>query len=303
MRDIYLIPNGGLGNQLFQFACALNLADGGKIYLLSEWGNARRNSVNEIELSNLDLGPQVSFDSKPVSTLLRRWLNLLLRLSADGHFFLGFINLVSFFLSGFISIRLGRILNLKVGRGLGYSKIRAQGNLLLLGYFQSYRWSDEILEQLLKLSTKSISSKAKNLITQIQNEEILMIHVRRGDYKNEDFGILGDTFYVDALDAHREREYDVIWVFSDELELAKEIPVLRSNPKVLFIDDSQLGSCEILEIMRRGSGFIIANSSFSWWAATLRERRDALVVCPKPWFKNNHSPTEINDPSWVSIPW
>jgi hypothetical protein len=36
--------------------------------------------------------------------------------------------------------------------------------------------------------------------------------------------------------------------------------------------------------MRLGSGYVIANSSFSWWAARISKFEKNLVVAPKPWF-------------------
>jgi len=303
MKEVYLIPYGGLGNQLFQFACASALSKGGKINILCDWGSARRNPSNQIELRDLDLGPETAFIEKSIDNISRRLLNLFLRLSAKGRSSSTLYRAGGFLLSIAISLRLGKTLKLEIGSGLGYSVIQRRRNLLLLGYFQTYKWAAEIIDELQKVSTKSLSSKALNLSNQLKSKEVLIIHVRRGDYMNENFGVLDDDYYTKALDAHKGKRFDEIWVFSDERELAGKISAFIRVPNVIFVDDSDLSSSEILEIMRGGSGYIIANSSFSWWAATLRAKRDALVVSPNPWFKTKDTPTEIVDPSWISIAW
>lgn len=303
MRDVYFAPYGGLGNQLFQFACALALAEGGKVHILGEWGSARRDSFNRIEVYGMNLGDRVEFESKTASTPLRRGLNLFLRLSAEGRTNSYLKRMIFFITSIFVSIRLRRILRLRVGDGVGFSDIKRHGNLYVIGYFQSHKWSDEVIDELLKISARALSPKAIDLIRELDSRDVLIVHVRRGDYKSQDFGIVGDAYYANALEAHKQTRYDEIWVFSDEQELAREIPALSIHPNVVFVDDRDLTSVEILEIMRGGSGFIIANSSFSWWAATLRAKRNALVVCPHPWFKTRNTPAKIIHPSWVSIPW
>lgn len=303
MRDVYLVPYGGLGNQLFQFACARALSERGKINILTDWGSARRNPSNQIELRDLDLGPDTTFVEKSLPRVLKRCLNFFLRLGAERRANSIVCKFGIFILSIVISFKLGTSLKLKLGQGLGHSKIETEGDLLILGYFQSYIWASEVIDELRKVSTNSLSFKASNLIGQLKGKEVLIVHVRRGDYMNEDFGVLDDDYYAKALDAHDEKSYDEIWVFSDEQDSARKIPAFKRHPRVVFIDDSHLRSSEILEIMRGGSGYVIANSSFSWWAATLRTRIDALVVSPAPWFKTQNTPNEITDPSWVSIVW
>jgi hypothetical protein len=73
-----------------------------------------------------------------------------------------------------------------------------------------------------------------------------------------------------------------------------------------FIDTSRvvnthgLNSWQVLKLMSQAEGFIIANSSFSWWAATLGSEQNQKVVAPKIWFKGN-SPVDIHDPAWELI--
>ena len=50
---------------------------------------------------------------------------------------------------------------------------------------------------------------------------------------------------------------------------------------------------------------IIANSSFSWWAAWLGETSESIIITPDPWF-GPEGPKDVHDliPSrWEKIKW
>jgi hypothetical protein len=56
--------------------------------------------------------------------------------------------------------------------------------------------------------------------------------------------------------------------------------------------------------MSRIPNNIIANSSFSWWAAWLNENEDKTVIAPRAWFgpKNQHlSKKDLTLEEWTLI--
>jgi hypothetical protein len=69
-------------------------------------------------------------------------------------------------------------------------------------------------------------------------------------------------------------------VFSDELEAARE--VFAEWPDTVFISGNSQE--EDLLLMSRCRHHIIANSSYSWWAAWLSPNPDKLVIAPRLWF-------------------
>jgi hypothetical protein len=140
----------------------------------------------------------------------------------------------------------------------------------------------------------------------IIQENPIIIHIRRGDYAFEpDFGVLSSAYYRDGLNFLKSKGAEGrVWAFTDDHVWAAEI--LQSsgliNLDIEIVDDSGLLTGEVFELMRFGSAYVIANSSFSWWAAYLSKIEGALVVAPDPWFIGLPEPAELIPPIWHRIP-
>jgi hypothetical protein len=302
MAEMFLVPYGGLGNQLFQCAAALSLGQGNSVTVLSDWGYARRDLKGQLELQSYEWDGQIVFADKPkLGKLSKRALNLLLRLGAENR--ITQLKVLEMFLSPYFSFRLRRFLKIQVNIGVGFSDLDANRSKLLIGYFQCTQHLSNIKKNMMKLSLTQISTKAKNLLAEIREKSTLVIHIRRGDYVNERFGVLENQYYLEAIQRLNLKNYDQTWIFSDDILSAREMTFFKSIENVEFVDDKYLSSSEILEIMRYGAGFVIANSSLSWWAAQLRHKVDADVICPSPWFKYVDSPKGIIDREWHLIQW
>jgi hypothetical protein len=68
-----------------------------------------------------------------------------------------------------------------------------------------------------------------------------------------------------------------------------------------WIDNTNLSASETLQLFRRCDGYIIANSSFSWWAAMLSQAVNPIVIAPTKWFRNLEDPKELIPPSWLRV--
>jgi Glycosyl transferase family 11 len=301
--NIYLVPYGGLGNQLFQCAAALAFSKDQSVSVLCNWGFARKNKNMELEMQSLQWSNNVKFKDLPrLDSFSKRILNLLLRLGAENKKRILLI-LLEWLGSVYFSVILKKVMFVYINRGLGFDGRRNRSNALLLGYFQCTNYVSKVKKEMLKIYPKDMSAKTINLINQLKNREVLVIHVRRGDYLNEPFGVLEDSYYEKALNEIEYERFDEMWVFSDDLKIAKQMAIFKQSRSVKFVDDSDLSSAETLEIMRHGSGFIIANSSFSWWAAQLKYKPEAQVLSPTPWFKSIESPNQIIDTNWKLVQW
>lgn len=87
-------------------------------------------------------------------------------------------------------------------------------------------------------------------------------------------------------------------IFSDEPELALEFVDISDNQNIRLIASKTLTDSETFQLMRHGAGYIIANSSFSWWSAYLRYDRTVDVYLPNPWFKSQLIPNQMSPKEW-----
>ncbi len=191
---------------------------------------------------------------------------------------------------------------------LGYdSELLQVRPVYVRGYFQSFRYLEILLNNRIQFNLEplrptTIFMEAKSQL--MQEGPFGVLHVRRGDYRKntEKFGLLDSDYYFRALNAARERSgIDRFLVFSDENSDSWE-PELRDlveTENLQIFETGDLHPHEVLRIMSCGSVFCIANSSFSWWAASLA--KDALVVFPDKWFRDMADPAELTPPSWLPI--
>jgi hypothetical protein len=174
--------------------------------------------------------------------------------------------------------------------------------LITMGYFQSYKYSEKTTEghSFRKSPESQKISKYRELA---QLEQPLIIHVRRGDYGNEDnFGLLGPSYYSEAINKIESIVPNgKIWLFSDEPETALTLFSTEQRSKIRVIEEVDDCPSHTLEVMRFGSSYIIANSTFSWWAARSAYNSSAPVAAPSTWFKGMKSPADLIPISWHVI--
>jgi hypothetical protein len=92
-----------------------------------------------------------------------------------------------------------------------------------------------------------------------------------------------------------------VWVFSDEPTEVNQYIKLPLGYGMRVVGDNGLNPAETLELMRHGSAYVIANSTFSWWAAFLSYERGCPTIMPAPWFQNMPSPEGIKPENWIEI--
>ena len=183
------------------------------------------------------------------------------------------------------------------------SEINPKANLLI-GYFQSYHWEQKIkADDYFKIEEFYKSDTYQKYQELTKSHNILAVHVRLGDYLNEDsFGIPNRTYYSTAISLLRAKfEISQIWIFTDSPELINEHFDALQDVEVILISKNEISSAETLEIMRLADHFVIANSSFSWWGATLSRKSSTKVVAPNPWFRKMASPKEIIPSGWITL--
>lgn len=97
-------------------------------------------------------------------------------------------------------------------------------------------------------------------------------------------GITEDFYYEQALDfVQRLTGVEAVRVFSDDIAAASKLPSLTGNSNVEFmVPASESSPLEHLLCLANAHHLIMANSSFSWWAAWLLDKPSRIVTYPRP---------------------
>jgi hypothetical protein len=306
-RRTLVILRGGLGNQLFQYVAGLYASAGGK--LIIETGFPDRTFPRGQELSSLELDKDTEIIfSRKKEKMTSRIVDVGFGLSSrpsTSRVTKGMRIMYKLFASVYFSIYYKSLFIVYLSHGTGYSKINLNdSNKVLIGYFQTFKYFNELTNL---PSFKCLGTVKNETILNYkflsESERPLIVHQRLGDYlQNSSIGIPGKPYLTKALQLVWDPQiFSRIWLFSDDIENArKNIPeVLQRYIRV--IDDTKLSPAEVLEIMKQGKSYIIANSTFSWWAAMLRYDKTAQVIAPEPWFQVMSSPIDLIPDSWARL--
>ena len=300
---------GGLGNQLFQIAAGLAISEGNGIELETGVAHPRRNNRGEAEVQSFKLPESIKVRKlKYPSWLMRKNINLFLRFGASSkkfHKVPGYRVIV--WVSSIINTIFFKEWRQTVAAvALGDSSIDVpRGKIYLVGLFQSKRWpsSQDVYSVMANFDVLTSSKELVFLKEVAILEEPLVVHVRLGDYLAEDsFGIPSKAYYENAVRlAMGRREYKSVWLFSNDLHSAREFLPKDLNIPVREIGDVGDSSAQVLQAMRLGRGYVIGNSTFSWWGAFLSYSQDHQVFFPTPWFKGTPSPENLTPEDWFPV--
>lgn len=170
----------------------------------------------------------------------------------------------------------------------------------LIGYFQSYRYFDQIKDSIRQdfKFKPDVADSAKKFLKDIDTSNAVSVHVRRTDYVSNSAyhtNIPAD-FYLNVI--KNIGNIDHVVIFSDDIGWCREN--FRGSD-VLFSDQSAYIDMCAMSMCRTN---IIANSSFSWWAAWLNQWKNKLVFSPSQWFgpANAHLNTKDLIPKdWIKL--
>lgn len=165
------------------------------------------------------------------------------------------------------------------------------------GYFQTEQYFLHCREQLcreFRLKTPLTQENAR-VLEDIRSCCSISLHIRRTDYLSNPYLSPPPLEYYLRSMAEMEgrlraagvpQESLRYFVFSDDIEWARQ-NLSPALPHVhVDINDGGAGYFD-LEPMRNCRHHIIANSTFSWWAAWLNEHAEKIVIAPRIWFNRN----------------
>lgn len=288
MNSVTAVIEGGLGNQMFQYAVArataLRLGASLKLDLRKLLAlNHRTYSLSDFALSEVDL-----IREGPTPVVPHRLIRNLPRWLTGSRFFRE--------------------------KTFSYDAriISVRTPIELHGYFQSERYFAAETEQL-RADFKCKASLADEIDrlakVLIPTEPCVALHVRRGDYttpvESAFHGLLGQDYYERALNIVRERcgYTPLVCVFTDDPAWVRSNLTLPANTQI--ISEHTQSPLQDLILMSRCTHHIIANSSFSWWGAWLNPSPDKIVVMPKQWFSpeimRTFDVSDLRPAAWVEV--
>ena len=124
----------------------------------------------------------------------------------------------------------------------------------------------------------------------LRSQNSVGIHIRRGDYLRNPFhGVLPLEYYEVAMDYFRARiSQPVFYCFTDDPKWVRDTFPLSSH-FILCSDNYSKSDFHDLQLMATCRHQIIANSTFSWWAAWLNANPDKIVIAPNRWFSQSEN--------------
>jgi hypothetical protein len=159
---------------------------------------------------------------------------------------------------------------------------------LIEGYWQNYNYFHSIKKTLQQEFTiKHVDERNKNMMKKIKSSENpVCLHIRRGDYvtnpqTNKVHGVIDQDYYIRNIKYLKETlSRFQLFVFSDDIDWAKENIKYTDTTFIDFNSGDE--AYKDFALMRSCKHFIIPNSTLSWWAAWL-EGEKGLVIAPSKW--------------------
>jgi hypothetical protein len=298
LKNIVIVKlNGGLGNQMFQYALAKVVAirHNAQILLDKDLFNLTEKKPGhtpreyELDIFNID-----SRDASNKELVYFERLSIFHKLKRELH--------------------------------LNYPKMCYEANfsysdaiknkkppVYLRGFFQSYRYFsgyEEVVRDCFQFPEAKMDGINKNILNSIKTTKSIAVHIRRGDYKtdkitNNIHGVCSLEYYQKAMEMMIEMNYDAtFYFFSDDMEWVKSNFGDYNEQSNFVSGNNEDDSWKDMMLMSNCDHNIIANSSFSWWAAWLNNNKDKKVIAPKRWFRDEEKESYTYDlipPQWIRI--
>lgn len=275
---------GGLGNQLFVLAAAWEQAERLDCPLYIDASRYVNGDLRSFELGSLELPGEVISHESPWLDLGRRSRKLAL-------------------------LKRTKKLQAYHEESFGYSsKINEiVPGTTIFGYFQSPRYFARVADRMADLiSSAPVTEAEQKVMAGLANDERVTLHVRRGDYTTAQtqavHGVTSSAYFDRGLGLITKiSAISQAMAFSDEPEVAHS--ELGHLPSIRFFrQNSALSSLNTIRAMSMGSGMVMSNSSFSWWAAWLMARRGPHpIIAPRPWMSNGESAADLLGSDWLTL--
>lgn len=175
-----------------------------------------------------------------------------------------------------------------------------EGNVDLLGFFQSDKWFKHIDDQIKKdFQFKSeYYDIASDLKTQLSdNSELVGIHIRRTDFVTNNNHVSQDMSYYEKCLLDLPKTCKVL-IFSDEPEWCKKQDLFSEDRFLVSeVNDPYIDLC----LMSLCDYVITANSTYSWWGAYLSNAKKIFI--PSLWNPDSNpiNASDLYVDGWIKV--
>lgn len=289
MEEKFVIKlNGGLGNQMFQWALARMIAETTGMVPYLDMSYFKNRYARPYQLDIFKVEPKF---------VEGQWDKFKLDVIWSFRAFLHWEKTFEYTLFSEKQFNFDR----------GIQKIKP--NTYILGFFQSEKYFKNV-EALVRDDFEFIdlaSEENVKMIRQIKAGPSISLHIRRGDYvKKKRYQ---DAYATCSLDYYRRGVEHIVkscpnptlFIFSDDIEWVKAN--LKLPYKSVYVSHNKgKKSFEDMRLMSHCQHNIIANSSFSWWGAWLNKNENKIVIAPQKWFNDDKIiQTDVIPQEWVRI--
>jgi hypothetical protein len=203
-----------------------------------------------------------------------------------------------------------------------YNRISLQNSnnsdlFILSGYFQSYKYFEFEFKEITKLigfreqvqKTLVINPAIGNRIRNDKNS--ISLHFRLGDFKQKkDWHLIMTVEYfkksLEYILRTTNQDHNVYY-FCEEEDIIQVEEMVKALKKIVRCNfyriSSNISDWEQLLLMSSCKHNIIANSTFSFWAAFLNTSKNKIVCYPSEWFgnKTKASTKDMFLKDWIKI--
>jgi hypothetical protein len=285
-NDLSVRLFGGLGNQLFQYFAGLDLSlkAGSRLKVDARWIEASY-SQDESDIRDfrflIDTAIITENESGEINFKLER--------------------LKTKFASK--SQAAAKFFSLNVPNNPGFVEIdNLEPGVELRGYFQSYKYFENVNKNV-TVQDWSLKNEPQLFLEtrrELDSTPFIAIHVRGGDYLNRTniYHKLESKYYLESLENLRSVIGNMkAIVFSDDVAYAKNL--FDSDAGLEFLSQDGLRASEAMILISLAKGIIIANSTFSYWAAMINSGQH--IIAPKFWYANKLVDKDLYPPRWTII--
>lgn len=163
------------------------------------------------------------------------------------------------------------------------------------GYFFDIKYFDDIKPVLQReFQVKKTIRLTPELRKILDRDETVGIHIRKGDFTRLSRDISQTDYYPKAIKKMNGCTTDPVYlIFTDDIDWVKGN--LEISGRKIYVSEMSFSDYEELTIMKHCRHNIIANSTFSYWAAYLNSNLDKVVICPRRW------KTRIIPKEWICV--